>query len=87
MVFLPQNIQKMKLYEFKHNIDTEGGASGSPIILIRTSKVVEIHKSGHINNNNPTNFWTSILEIFKVINNNYIIGDMNALSNPKYQKN
>ena len=65
-------------FEFKHSIDTEGGASGSPLILINTLKVIGIHKAGHIDENNLINFGTFIGEIFKDIyrkyDNNYIIG-------------
>ena len=37
-------------YEFTHNIDTENGSSGSPIILHNSLKVIGIHKQGDIFN-------------------------------------
>ena len=54
------------IYEFGHNIDTENGSSGSPIILISTSKVIGIHKCGDIYE--KVNYATFIGEIFKFKN-------------------
>ena len=68
--------------EFKHNIDTDYGSSGSPIILANTLKVIGIHKQGSLNEN--INYGTFIGEIFKynkfkkLINNTNInINNMN----------
>ena len=61
-------------YEFIHNINTEPGSSGSPIILIHSLKVIGIHKQG--DKYKPINYGTFIGEIFKdnnIINNNNII--------------
>ena len=33
-------------FEFEHNIPTEEGSSGSPIILFNTKKVIGVHKAG-----------------------------------------
>ena len=49
-------------YEFTHNIDTENGSSGSPIILHNSLKVIGIHKQGDILK--PVNYGTFIGEIF-----------------------
>ena len=35
-------------YQFEHNISTEQGSSGSPIILFNLEKVIGIHKYGHL---------------------------------------
>ena len=35
-------------YSFAHNIDTDVGASGSPIILLSNAKVIGIHKAGSL---------------------------------------
>ena len=66
-------------YEFKHNIDTEFGSSGSPIILFNTLKVIGIHKGGKKN----INYGSFIGEIFNdnknnknIIKNNFIIGEI-----------
>ena len=50
-------------YGFKHNIDTEFGSSGSPIILYKSLKVIGIHKKGDLHE--PINYGTFIGEIFK----------------------
>ena len=54
-------------FEFEHNIDTELGSSGSPIILINTLKVIGIHKEGLKiikMDEEPVNFGTFIGKIF-----------------------
>ena len=65
-------------YEFKHNIDTEYGSSGSPIILFNTLKVIGIHKGG--DKNKEINYGSFIGEIFNenkyLKENNYIIGEI-----------
>jgi len=73
-------------YEFRHNINTEYGSSGSPIILLNTLKVIGIHKKG--DKYEPVNYGLFIGEIFKnnILNNkennnnyiidNYIIGEI-----------
>ena len=63
------NIQfNMKMYEFYHNISTEEGSSGAPIILIGNNKVIGVHL-GKIENNSlfegTINFGCFIGEIFK----------------------
>ena len=69
-------IEIINKYEFKHNIDTDYGSSGSPIILFNTLKVIGIHKKGDIIN--KINYGTFIGEIFneKKDLNNYIIGEI-----------
>ena len=62
-----------KFYEFKHNIDTEPGSSGSPIILLHTLKVIGIHKQGDRDMNSPINYGTFIGEIFNENNNNNLM--------------
>ena len=73
-------------FEFKHNINTEIGSSGSPIIILSKSfcKVIGIHKQG----GKKINFGSFIGEIFKdkylfnkEINDNYIIGEINISKN------
>ena len=72
-------------YEFKHNLDTKPGSSGSPIILLNSLKVIGIHKSGDSDKNKSINYGTFIGEIFKNninkniyknINENYIISEI-----------
>ena len=65
-------------YEFKHNLDTKPGSSGSPIILLNSLKVIGIHKSGDSDKNKSINYGTFIGEIFKNnnINDNYIISEI-----------
>ena len=50
-------------FEFKHNINTEQGSSGSPIILLNVLKVIGIHKQG--DRIKPINYGSFIGEIFK----------------------
>ena len=76
-------IQISKEFEFKHNIDTDYGSSGSPIILFNTLKVIGIHKNGLLNE--KINFGTFIGEIFKYnkfkkLNNNISI-NINVMMN------
>ena len=56
--------------EFVHNMDTDVGSSGSPIILISNSKVIGIHKSGHLKK--LENYGTFIEVIIRVINQELI---------------
>ena len=56
-------IEIINNFEFKHSIDTEPGASGSPIILPIVLKVIGIHKLG--SKIEPINYGTFIGEIFK----------------------
>ena len=51
---------------FDHNIPTQGGSSGTPIILFNTLKVIGIHKGG--NTSQITNAGTFIGEIFNEVN-------------------
>ena len=76
-------IQILNEFEFKHNIDTDYGSSGSPIILFNTLKVIGIHKNGLLNE--KINFGTFIGEIFKYnkfkkLNNNISI-NINVMMN------
>ena len=63
-------------YEFTHNIYTEYGSSGSPIILFNTLKVIGMHRGG--DKNKKINYGTFIGEIFNENKNinNYIIGEI-----------
>ena len=58
-------------FELYHDINTEVGYSGSPIILCTTLKVIGIHKGGERKKN--INFGVFIGEILKEINNPQII--------------
>ena len=73
-------------YQFDHNVDTENGSSGSPIILLNLMMVIGIHKNSDTKNVNGGTF---IGEIINEINNdfnsrnnniininNYIIGEI-----------
>ena len=67
-------------YEFYHNIPTEVGSSGSPIILFNTLTVIGIHKEADIDN--KLNIGTFIGEVIKEINykeNN--INNINLIEN------
>ena len=55
-------------YEFYHNIPTELGSSGSPVILFNTLKVIGIHKQSDIKK--KLNIGTFIGEAIKEINEN-----------------
>ena len=55
-------------YEFFHNIPTELGSSGSPVILFNTLKVIGIHKQSDIKK--KLNVGTFIGEAIKEINGN-----------------
>ena len=55
-------------YEFEHDIPTEQGSSGSPIIIPSIKKVIGIHTSGDIKK--KINIGTFIGEIFNENNNN-----------------
>ena len=68
-------------FEFEHNIDTEKGSSGSPIILLNTSKVIGIHKQGDTDSH--SNYGTFIGEIFK---NNKLNINKDLLSNQKEEE-
>ena len=65
------NIQN---YEFEHNISTDSGSSGSPIILLNNNiniiQVIGIHKN--TNQYRKINGGTFIGEIFKEINDNTV---------------
>ena len=63
-------------YEFEHNIRTEQGSSGSPIILFNLEKVIGIHKYGDLEKR--VNVGTFIGEIFDEIKN-----DLNEVNNEK----
>ena len=63
-------------YEFEHNIPTEEGSSGSPIILFNLLKVIGIHKCGDLKKR--VNLGTFIGEIFDEIKN-----DLSEVNNEK----
>ena len=75
--------QILNEFEFKHNIDTDYGSSGSPIILVNTLKVIGIHKQGSVIED--VNYGTFIGEIFKYNKfkklNNYININNNVMKN------
>ena len=54
-------------YEFEHNIHTEQGSSGSPIILFNVLNVIGVHKYGDLEER--INVGTFIGEIFDEIKN------------------
>ena len=60
-------IKKINNFEFFHDINTDFGSSGSPIILFNTLKVIGIHKQGDLDEN--LNVGTFIDTIFKEIDN------------------
>ena len=62
-------------FEFEHNILTEKGSAGSPIILFNTLKVIGIHKHGYLSKN--INVGTFIGKIFNEINNDLNKGNNN----------
>ena len=59
-------IKKINNYEFAHNIHTDNGSSGSPIILASSIKVIGIHNSRDMED--KINYATFIGEIFKIKN-------------------
>ena len=61
-------IEKIIENEFYHDINTEKGSSGSPIILFNTLKVIGIHKQADIEK--KLNVGTFIDVIFKKIDEN-----------------
>ena len=63
-------------YKFEHNIHTEEGSSGSPIILFNIEKVIGIHKYG--DREKRVNIGTFIDEIFDEIKN-----DLSETNNEK----
>ena len=74
-------------YEFEHNIDTEVGSSGCPIILnnnnINLLQVIGIHKSG--DKNRGINCGTFIGELINEINNsNNNLYNNNKINNNNY---
>ena len=75
--FASGKIKKISGNEFVHNIDTDVGSSGSPIILLSDEKptVIGIHKAGNLEN--LENYGTFIEVIIRTINqkitNNEII--------------
>ena len=54
---------------FFHDADTEGGSSGSPIILKGTEKVIGIHKGNYKRNNFISNTGIFIRKIIDVVKN------------------
>ena len=76
----------------EHNLDTDAGASGSPIILNDNNKVVAIHR-GKMNNSNIKvgTFIGTIIDDLKIIdkynNIDEIISDLDNLLNDYYKMN
>ena len=70
-------------YEFEHNIHTEQGSSGSPIILFNLLKVIGIHKFGDLEK--KINVGTFIGEIFDEIKDD-IIEENNEKKNIKVKE-
>ena len=73
-------------FQFDHDISTDNGSSGSPIILLDSMMVIGIHKNKASNNVNGGTFIGEIineiasepeLESNNYKNNNYIIGQIN----------
>ena len=60
-------LKKINNFEFFHDINTDHGSSGSPVILFNTLKVIGIHKQGDKDEN--LNVGTFINFIFKEIDN------------------
>ena len=69
-------IEIVDKYKFKHNVDTDHGSSGSPIILTNIVRVVGIHRGSGWDEN--INYGSFIGEIFKDKNN---FNDNNYLRN------
>ena len=59
-------IKRINNFEFYHDINTEGGSSGSPILLFNINKVIGIHKQADIAK--QLNVGTFINIIFEKIN-------------------
>ena len=55
-----------------YDVDTRGGSSGSPIILMNNSKIIGLHKGYLEDNSNKINIGISIELIINKINNNNI---------------
>ena len=68
-------------YTFEHISCTEKGSSGSPILNMKTNKVIGIHKEVYKNKNRGT-FLNYVLQDFININNNLI-----KEINKKYMQN
>ena len=72
-------------YEFKHNIPTNEGSSGSPICLINNSLVIGIHKQGDpINKVNKGTFIEVIVDKMNNIRQNkrkFVAQNKNLLFN------
>ena len=60
-------------YDFEHNIATNKGSSGSPIILINASKIIGVHKIGNLGKkmNEGTFIGEIINQIYKNNTNNF----------------
>ena len=67
-----------KKYEFFHSVDTDGGSSGSPIILFENKKVIGVHTGFSFENEYDYNIGAFIgelyKEIIKLIKNDQTIG-------------
>ena len=64
-------------FQFDHDISTDNGSSGSPIILLNFNDVIGIHK----NTNQKLNGGTFIGEIINAINSDFILGKINDNDN------
>ena len=61
--------------EFKHNIYVQKGSEGSPIISLNNFNVIGMHRQGD-KSGEAQKIGSFIGQIFKYINNNYIIGEI-----------
>ena len=79
-------ISEINVYEFCHNIATDRGSSGSPVLLLNNSKLIGIHKQGnYIKEINEGTFIGIIIDKLKnqlMNNNNYIKPAEAGLSDP-----
>ena len=76
-------IKKINDVEITHDATTRFGASGSPIFLENSIKVIAIHKQGNIKKTeNYGNFLFPILQSLQTVNVNYISNDKKQ----EYQK-
>ena len=64
-------------FQFDHDISTDNGSSGSPIILLNFNDVIGIHK----NTSQKVNGGTFIGEIINAINSDFILGKINDNKN------
>ena len=68
-------------YEFEHDIATEKGSSGSPIILLSNQKVIGVHKQANRNYNQGTFIGAIIDKLQNTSFTNDISGEENKIKN------